>query len=1613
MSDFTPRNYQVELMKIGIDKNTIIFLPTGSGKTFIALMILKQMSQSLLKPYSEGGKISIILVNTVALVDQHAGYILQHTHFSVGRYTGEMNVDAWRKDRWNDEFDNNQVLIMTSQILVNLNNQNFIDLNRVNLLIFDECHRGVNDHSMRQLMKSFGTLVEPPRVLGLTAPLLNGNCKPDKVMDGVLALETTYHSKVATVDGLADVVGYSTNPTEEFKFCQGHTLRYPEYVAVDTLKRTIAVLKVIRIECFQNNILGLKPLDPGDTYKRLWNLLEDVIVHIQIMGTYGGVKAAVSHLIQIERLKQHCDDDKFMDILNTVQTSLSFIKQFLEDSMKGHDEKSRIYNFSSHKILTLLEILREFRTKSQEELCAIIFTERRFAAKVIFFILDALSKCDPEFKHMKTNFIVGFNNNPYNDTRESMFQSKKNKEVLNSFTNKEINVLVASDVLEEGVDIPRCTLVVKYDKPKDYRSYIQSKGRARHKASIYYMIVEEEEITKYSAKYKDFQLVEETLNNYLIGKNTERQEPDKDEIEKMYQEDELPPYYVNGPGSAQVNMLSAIPLLCQYCSCLPSDIYTEYAPDWYIKTSSDHTETKMYSVVIMLPTICPIVDVIEGPSLRSAKNAKRAAALKACILLHKAGELDDHLQPRKQVVKDEDVGFLFKHYPAIKETNAGVTKTRRLHKKQISKFAQGQIKPYNEHFLHVIELEPNFQVNTEDINYKTIYDVYTSPLCYGIITPNPLPTLCSFPIYVTMGTINVTLKVNAYTVTLTQEEIDVIKKFHFQVYDDILKIVQSFLIFDNSVNAEMLLLVAVDKIKGGIDFDAMTLHGEVKLDNELTTTEKQELEVNQETYLRKIICPWYRADSPVYIVTEVCLNRDAYYDFPNETYGSFKEYFEEKHKIRIVNPTLPLLYVKGLTKRINFIKPVGKEAKKKRERSYEEMTEYLLPELVVKQDFPSALWIQANLLPTIVSRISYMLQIEELRCKIAQEAGLGRKLVPTKKPLELDNYVLDYVPFMEEEQKDDVLIEANQLFMNIPTLQINTDFTKKMLEAQYPWKDEEEPKDLERDITATVMDVAYYETFINKGRGSSPVKMNGVSSSPIREQQLALTFQQDYLEKSLEILDRPSTIDGPELRDLYRALTTAKANDIVNLERLETLGDSFLKYLSSVYILMRFPQYNEGRATSLKGKMVSNESLFYLAIKKNLGGIMKYNELSPRNNWLPPAFTIPREMARRIEDKELSVHSLFGLSIKYEEQIAGEVDEETLEYILQEDNPPEDNEENSYHTMSSYLKCQYIGDKQVADVVESLLGAFLQSNGLSGGIKFIEWMGIIPHSENVQNLLNRPSPDPVLNVKGSKKKIEYHLPQAEVIEKILGYKFQNRAFLLQALTHPSYTPNRLTLSYEKLEFIGDAVLDFLITCHIYESCGNLDPGELTDLRSALVNNNTFASLVVRHGLHKFLLMINSKLQVLVDKFANMMERKNHVIDDEVMILLEEGENNLAESVDVPKILGDIFEALAGAIYLDSNKNLKTVWRVFYKIMWKEINLFSANVPKNVVRRLFEWTGAHPKFGQLVPVNKKKCVVPLCFMLNGTPKYVHGFGSNKQMAKKAAAKLALRLLAISK
>ncbi len=98
---------------------------TGSGKTFIAVMLIKHFSDQIQKEFSKGGKRTIFLANTVPLVQQQADFIRKHTHLNVGEYFGEKRIDdrildAWDKEIWNRELEKNSILVMSPMILLEM-----------------------------------------------------------------------------------------------------------------------------------------------------------------------------------------------------------------------------------------------------------------------------------------------------------------------------------------------------------------------------------------------------------------------------------------------------------------------------------------------------------------------------------------------------------------------------------------------------------------------------------------------------------------------------------------------------------------------------------------------------------------------------------------------------------------------------------------------------------------------------------------------------------------------------------------------------------------------------------------------------------------------------------------------------------------------------------------------------------------------------------------------------------------------------------------------------------------------------------------------------------------------------------------------------------------------------------------------------------------------------------------------------------------------------------------------------------------------------------------------------------------------------------------------------
>lgn len=119
--------------------------------------------------------------------------------------------------------------------------------------------------------------------------------------------------------------------------------------------------------------------------------------------------------------------------------------------------------------------------------------ERRYTALVLSKQINIAAKLDPELTFIKSDFVIGHGTGgKVNYSSYTEMNCKKQEEVLRQFRRREFNLLIATCVVEEGLDIPKCNVVCRFDFPKSFRSYVQSKGRARAKDSRYFMLVDKD-----------------------------------------------------------------------------------------------------------------------------------------------------------------------------------------------------------------------------------------------------------------------------------------------------------------------------------------------------------------------------------------------------------------------------------------------------------------------------------------------------------------------------------------------------------------------------------------------------------------------------------------------------------------------------------------------------------------------------------------------------------------------------------------------------------------------------------------------------------------------------------------------------------------------------------------------------------------------------------------------------------------------------------------------------------------------------------------------------------------------------------------------------------------
>jgi endoribonuclease Dicer len=171
----TPREYQLELFQRATQQNTIAVLDTGSGKTLIAVLLLRHTIAEELQARLEGKphRISFFLVPSVPLVFQQFAVLERNLDYDVDRLCGAMNTDKWSKQAWDERFAKSHVIVCTPDVLKGYLSSSFVSMRQINLLIFDEAHHAKKGHAYAQIIKDFYlTDVDEqsrPRIFGMTA----------------------------------------------------------------------------------------------------------------------------------------------------------------------------------------------------------------------------------------------------------------------------------------------------------------------------------------------------------------------------------------------------------------------------------------------------------------------------------------------------------------------------------------------------------------------------------------------------------------------------------------------------------------------------------------------------------------------------------------------------------------------------------------------------------------------------------------------------------------------------------------------------------------------------------------------------------------------------------------------------------------------------------------------------------------------------------------------------------------------------------------------------------------------------------------------------------------------------------------------------------------------------------------------------------------------------------------------------------------------------------------------------------------------------------------------------------------------------------------------------
>jgi len=290
------------------------------------------------------------------------------------------------------------------------------------------------------------------------------------------------------------------------------------------------------------------------------------------------------------------------------------------------------------------------------------------------------------------------------------------------FRKGEINCLFSTSVAEEGLDVPNCNLVIRFDMYKTMIQYVQSRGRAR-KANSGFIHMIETGNSIHSQLLSEVRFQEGAMRRFCKELPEDRRlTANEDNLENLLAKEKMLRVYTEPSTGAKLTYGNALVYLANFVSAIPTETEETMHPTYMVNSKGSK-----YIAEVLLPGNAPIKSEI-GRICTKKTLAKRSAAFEACLSLRKKKYLDEHLMPVYQ-----------KKLPAMRNALLAVNM------KKTNQYTMRTKPSIWEHTRGTLPMELWVTI----IDFPDGLQHAHQPL--ALLTRTPLPQLPGFPVYLDNG----------------------------------------------------------------------------------------------------------------------------------------------------------------------------------------------------------------------------------------------------------------------------------------------------------------------------------------------------------------------------------------------------------------------------------------------------------------------------------------------------------------------------------------------------------------------------------------------------------------------------------------------------------------------------------------------------------------------------------------------------------------------------------------------------------------------------------------------------------------------------------------------